>query len=161
MDDTATTYHTMDKSDWGDGPWQDEPDKVQWIDEATGLDCLIVRQGAGALCGYVGVPPDHPWHGVDYGYHDGDPNGQVEVHGGLTFADRCHESDDPSTGICHIPAEGRPADVWWFGFDCAHAFDLAPRYAQYSVLPDGTYRDMAYVKAEVASLARQIAAVSA
>ena len=30
------TWATVDKSAWGDGPWQDEPDKEQWPDEATG-----------------------------------------------------------------------------------------------------------------------------
>jgi hypothetical protein len=33
-------YRTIDKSQWGPGPWQDEPDKKQWQDEATGLPCL-------------------------------------------------------------------------------------------------------------------------
>ncbi len=49
------------------GPWRDEPDKIQWQDEATGLACLIVRGPLGALCGYVGVADDHRLHGVDYG----------------------------------------------------------------------------------------------
>lgn len=57
-------YTTMDKSTWGDGPWQHEPDKVQWTDEATGLPCLAVRNRFGAWCGYVGVDEDHPWHGL-------------------------------------------------------------------------------------------------
>lgn len=30
-------YRTKDKSTWGDGPWQQEPDKKQWQDAATGL----------------------------------------------------------------------------------------------------------------------------
>lgn len=42
---------------WGPGPWDGEPDKMQWTDPATGLDCLIVRNTLGALCGYVGVTP--------------------------------------------------------------------------------------------------------
>lgn len=58
-------YTTIDKSTWGPGPWQEEPDKIQYVDEATGLPCLIVRNGPtiGALCGYVGVLPGHPLHG--------------------------------------------------------------------------------------------------
>src|SRR5437868_4216905 len=35
----------------GPGPWWDEPDKVQWIDPATDLDCLAVRGPFGAWCG--------------------------------------------------------------------------------------------------------------
>src|SRR4051812_43956542 len=86
------------------GPWIDEPDKAQWIDDATGLDCLIVRNRTGALCGYVGVPPEHPWHGVSYSgctescgersYCDHSPDGRTRVHGGLTYADACQEGQD-------------------------------------------------------------------
>jgi len=75
----------IDKSDWSRGPWDSEPDKIQWQDEATGLPCLIVRGPVGALCGYVGVSPDHPLHGKEYDAAD------MEVHGGLTFADGCSE----------------------------------------------------------------------
>jgi hypothetical protein len=60
-------YRTIDKSSWPRGAWDDEPDKKQWQDTATGLPCLIVRNGVGALCGYVGVPRWHPWHGRQYG----------------------------------------------------------------------------------------------
>jgi hypothetical protein len=141
------------------GPWADEPDKAQWIDSATGLDCLIVRSGSsGALCGYVGVPPEHPWHGLYFDAVD------VQVHGGLTFADRCEEWAEDGRGVCHVPEPGRPADVWWFGFDCAHAFDLAPAYEHRSPPVfgrDDVYRDFAYVQAEVTQLAAQIATVAA
>lgn len=34
----------------------------------------------GAVNGYVRVPEDHPWHGLDYDDID------VDVHGGLTYA---------------------------------------------------------------------------
>lgn len=34
---TERSYTTIDKADWGEGPWQTEPDKIQWVDEATGL----------------------------------------------------------------------------------------------------------------------------
>jgi hypothetical protein len=30
-------YTTVDKSEWGAGPWNDEPDKVQFTDKETGL----------------------------------------------------------------------------------------------------------------------------
>jgi hypothetical protein len=83
-------YRTMaaEKADWGRGDWTEEPDKAQCIDAETGLDCLIVRNRVGALCGYVGVPDSHPWHGK--GYHDVD----VRVHGGLTFANRCADASE-------------------------------------------------------------------
>lgn len=194
-------WRTQDKSAWGAGPWQDEPDKAQWVDEATGLDCLIVRNYGGALCGYVGLPESHPLHGADYEK----PN--VDVHGGLTFADGCHEptregwekmkahfpsweaeaakySHNPNSdaavrvreyrpflddfdgyvahlqprSICHIPLAGRPDKVWWFGFDCAHSGDVSPSYAsRYESMGYETYKDIGYVRAEVTSLAAQLA----
>jgi hypothetical protein len=169
-------WTTINKSDWGDGPWQNEPDKVVWIDPVTNLDCMIHRGPSGALCGYVGVGPDHPWHGK--GCDDVD----VEVHGGLTFANKCNEEATEANGICHIPEPGRPHDVWWLGFDCAHAFDVMPRlrrdeldiadqletegkYKEAALFRRGItntdgpfrshYRDIAYVTAEVTSLAQQ------
>lgn len=101
-----------------DGPWAGEPDKAQWVDKVTDLDCLIVRNRWGALCGYVGVPSDHFMHGADYNDVD------VSVHGGLTFADSC--DDEHPEGICHVPAPGRDANVWWLGFDCGHFMDIQP-----------------------------------
>jgi len=47
------------KSEWGPGPWQDEPDEARWVDAATGLRCAIVRsEVTGALAGFVEI--DHP-----------------------------------------------------------------------------------------------------
>jgi hypothetical protein len=40
------SWTTIDKSSWGNGPWQTEPDKAQWQDEETGLPCLAVRNAA-------------------------------------------------------------------------------------------------------------------
>ncbi len=152
---------------WGEGPWCTEPDKVQWVDEQTNLDCLIVRNRVGALCGYVGVPPEHPLHGRDYNSVYSLING-LDVHGGLTFSGGCQETNDPSRGICHVPLDGRPDHVWWFGFDCAHLYDFVPQMSVFDAPPDngrprvnflheGTYRDLDYVKRECTQLARQLA----
>ncbi len=149
------SYATQDKADWGPGPWQDEPDKVQWVDPATGLDCLAVRNGIGAWCGYVGVPPGHPWHGVDYDAPD------VDVHGGLTFAAACAEDAPEGHGICHVPFPGREPDVWWLGFDCAHGGDLAPGIPEVPMYGWGpVYRDLGYVRAECERLAAQVHATA-
>lgn len=171
------TYTTENKSEWGEGPWQGEPDKMTWVDPATNLDCMIHRNGAGALCGYVGVPADHPYYGQDY------DNVDVEVHGGLTYANKCSEQATEEHGICHIPEPGRSEDIWWLGFDCAHAQDLCPGmeattrkfYEPGGPLFDkkethdkiksnpmfrDTYKDVDYVKSEIENLAQQIKRVT-
>lgn len=60
-------WTTVDKSEWGNGPWEQEPDKRQWVDPTTGYPCLMVRNHSGAWCGYVGIDQTHPLHGADYG----------------------------------------------------------------------------------------------
>jgi hypothetical protein len=195
---TTLEWRTVDKSTWPKGPWQDEPDKKQWRDAATGLPCLIVRGPVGALCGYVGVTADHPLHGKSYEDVD------VEVHGGLTYAEPCapHGREDwerfrakrakaeaearrhpqgdaarflaanadcfddyeawvaqeQASAVCHLPAPGEPDSVFWFGFDCAHAFDRSPGIEAVigRRIEDNEYRDLAYVEAEVARLALQL-----
>jgi hypothetical protein len=139
------------------GPWQTEPSKMQWVDAATSLPCLIVRGPLGQLCGYAGVYPGHPWHGRHYEAVDAD------VHGGLTFSDKCQPTKDHSRGICHIPEPGTSDNVWWFGFDCAHLCDVVPGMIGLSIRERerGKYRDVGYVANEVRSLAAQLRDVSA
>jgi hypothetical protein len=155
-------WRTADKTRWGNGPWQDEPDKEQWADEATGLPCLVVRGPGGALCGYAGVPEGHPWFGEDYEAVTPHP----EVHGGLSYSGACQEGPEDGT-ICHVPSPGEPGRVWWLGFDCSHYTDLQPGAdAELAVLgitlspgPFGrTYKPLGYVRAECGALAAQIAA---
>ena len=160
--------HKVDRSGWEPGPWDGEPDKVNWTTEA-GLPGMIVRNGAGALCGYVAVTKGHPWFGVKYGYQDGCPDSMVQVHGGLTYSEKC------AGAICHVPKDGEEDDVWWFGFDCNHSGDLAPGRGvnpmrmlyglfgsdDFSSRYDGEYRTVDYVRGEVESLAKQIAKAAA
>jgi hypothetical protein len=105
-------YNTVDKSGWGSGPWQDEPDKKQWLDLETRLPCLAVRGPGGHWCGYVGVTESHPLHGKDYNdcvvpelheSHEGDendwhysctPGGMLDCHGGVTFANECSKMNE-------------------------------------------------------------------
>jgi hypothetical protein len=147
----------FDKSTWGDGPWQTEPDRVEW--RHAGLPCLALRGPHGNWCGYAAVPPGHPLHGKTYDAPD------VEVHGGLTYADAC------AGAICHVAPPGEPDDVWWFGFDCGHCFDVMPGMNARlramghnddwldNDLLQATYRPFAYVEAEINRLADQLAAL--
>lgn len=94
----------IDKAEWARGEWSGEPDKIQWMDEGTGLPCLIVRGPVGALCGYVGVPEGHPFHGLGYSscrhgacpdkrdYCDHTPESILRAHGGVTFAGGCSDT---------------------------------------------------------------------
>ena len=131
------------------GPWEEEPDKVQWEDESTGMPCLIVRTRGGFLCGYVGVPPSHRYHSSNYTEL---PYEQFRVHGGLTFAGPSFRKSDPSRGVCYFTEEGEGDNVWWFGFDCDHLGDLAPGWPW----TDGNYRDIGYVKDQTRKLAKQL-----
>lgn len=146
-----------DRTGWPAGPWDTESDREEWRDETTGLVCIARRNPMGAWCGYVAVPPGHPWHGLDY---DSAP---AQVHGGLTYASRCCLEN----AVCHVPAEGEPVDVWWLGFDCNHAFDLAPYMLAQGFPPivdpllgNETYKDLGYVRSEVRHLASQVAAAA-
>lgn len=134
----------IDKSSWGPGPWQDEPDRKEW--KHAGFACLITRpEHHGALCGYVGVPPGHPWHGVGY-----DDVQAVVAHGGLTYAAPCRGN------VFHVPEPGEPEDLWWLGFDHAHYLDLCPGMGRHLRFDhNDVYRDMDYATAGVESLAEQ------
>lgn len=173
-------YTTVDKSQWGEGAWTDEPDKVQWKDEATGLPCLANRGPLGAWCGYVGVNADHPLYESDYYISEWGEElsaeekaraaliNPIEVHGGLTYAAHCAHGPEESS-ICHIPDPGDPDDVWWFGFDCAHSGDIVPameardRERGWAPIRAGyeSYADLAYVRSQVERLAKQLASVEA
>jgi len=99
--------------------WENEPDRADWIDgeidhpttNGTGFKCRIVRnEETGTLCGYVGVPKENRFWGMDYDEDDRDLlDISREVHGGLTFAN------------------GEKDGWWYFGFDTNHAGDFAPK----------------------------------
>lgn len=107
----------IDKRAWGPGPWQNEPDRVEWV--SGGLPCVLSRNPMyGTWCGYVGVPPGHPWHGRGWPELE-----DVQVHGCVTYAD----GTDPRAPHIRSMANPREYDpYWWVGFDCGHAFDLMP-----------------------------------
>jgi hypothetical protein len=151
---------TLPKSEWGPGPWQDEPDEKRWIDEATGLRCAILRsEETGAICGYVEI--DHP--AVCRPLEEL----HFQVHGGITYA-----------GLLFGKETG-----WWIGFGArtvlagqCNPLDVMPaedarlsRLGQMSAVAKlidalsiggfrlgRSYKDIAFVRKECASLARQV-----
>jgi len=118
-------------------------DKGMWL----GYEYEVTSNGRGYRCGYVRIPPGHPWHGK--GYDDIEP--YPEVHGGLTFA-----RPDVDCG------KGGDDNDWWLGFDCAHYMD-APDPSLPGYRPDmpayGSIKTTSYVAGQCRSLAKQAAAV--
>jgi hypothetical protein len=100
------------RSVWQPGIWKTEPDLVEWRSAAVPYPLLIIRGDVGALCGYVGVPPSHPFHGRS-------PR-DVGFEFGINWAGPCDGYRIPT---------GEPPDCWWFGFDCAHAGNYVPAIA--------------------------------
>lgn len=143
---------------WGPGPWDDEPDHLEW--RHAGFPCLIHRGPVGALCGYVGVPEDHPWYYEHYDTVQQTITPTLSMHGGLTYSRVCQG------GICHVPLPGEPEEVYWLGFDCSHSEDVTPglesnftpeyREKRRKLYGNSVrYRDIAYVQAETNRLAEQ------
>jgi hypothetical protein len=109
-------------------PWQREPNELRF--RHCELNCLIRRSSLGFLCGYVLLPSEHPFFRKDR-FDD------VEVHGGITFADEI--------------------DGWWqVGFDCGHGWDYAPA-SPVSTSNKDNYKTIEYVRKETEKLAKQIA----
>jgi hypothetical protein len=142
---TVKTEHLLDKSTWLPGPWVDEYDRYEWVDEGSRLPCLVLRNpNAGNLCGYVGVPPGH----LAWGMHYNDLH-QVKVHGGLTFNGPGEDVDAPDDYT----------DYWYYGYDCAHFGDKFGFATPLSMLPfirNGEYRDAEYCMNQCERLASQL-----
>ena len=133
------------------GEWMHEPDRLTF--QQAGLDCLIQRNEATfTLNGYASVGPHHPFYDKKELVME-----RVSCHGGVTWAGRCSGilSREPL-----LVDEGIDEELYWIGFDCAHAWDLAPgiEFGMTRILPrppgiDAVYRTFDYVKAEVEALA--------
>ena len=50
-----------------------------WVEGEFPAAIWMTRMGS--LCGYLGVPPNHPWYGKSWDGID------CDVHGGLTYAE--------------------------------------------------------------------------
>jgi hypothetical protein len=143
-------------------PWLSEPDRDSW--RIKDMLCVALRDDRfGHWCGYVGVGAAHPLYGVTAGKLE-KIGERLLAHGDVNASGRLVEY----TG-------------WFFGFDCAHAFDYQPyhgRHLREIGAPEGliraheemfsqerrgpfpiVYRDLNYVRANCAALAAQILAI--
>ena len=155
-----------------------------------GLRCVgIAITDMGHRCGYVGVPRGHVLYGVEYNETLPDAisfvtdeimeNAEIgargaipvffaafsnrmnrldvviDVHGSLTYSGRSEQYPIPDTNL------------WWFGFDCAHAGDgkdfsimderTKEAYASgFRYYPEGPVRSKEYVMQHCKLLARQL-----
>lgn len=114
------------------GIYDDGKNQIEW---------MVAEAPFFGVNGYVRIPTYHPWHDLSYDkIHE--MHEDLEVHGGLTFA-----------------------DYGWIGFDTAHAFDVwTGPYApdkRYDALHSETEWDVHWtveqVISEAKNLARQVA----
>lgn len=102
-----------------------------------GYQCRIVRhRPVGHLCGYVELTDADQLFGVEL---TSEVDDLIEMHGGCTFAARRWEGG------------------YYIGFDCAHAWDHIPNIHKTGEEPARTYRDMAFVEAELRRTAEALA----
>ncbi len=138
---------------------------VERLWKAHGLDCAVLRMDMGHRCGYVNVPPEHPWHGIAYNAEapegsadvegrtldDAGMGGMIALLGGEKgveqWSDRIEAHVAVHGGLTFSnTSAGDLPEGWWFGFDCAHLDDT----------PD--YWTEERVAQEVEKMAEQVAA---
>jgi hypothetical protein len=132
-----------------EGIWNNEPTHLEWIDKDTDLPCIIKRHPVlGHLCGYVVIPANCKLSELNL--VDVDDEGDIRVHGGITFH-----------GF-HLELQKNV-----IGFDCGHYGDLVPgmiaqldqdiECRKHIFDEEEKYRDIEYVQHECKNLAKQIA----
>lgn len=159
--------------------WETEPD-YEFFHEA-GLPCVINRGPSDSLCGYVGIPASHPWHGKEYNAEvkvpkaiaerniDPEQIGYINLLLAALKENRIGEGYmdlvlalDVHGGVTYSRKMAPNTSLegyWWIGFDCAHAGDLSPKEYASGYAADGVYRNIEYVRSQCQSLARQLSAV--
>lgn len=176
-------YRNPDRRPSQDGPWNDEADKVSWVDEETGLGCIMLRQEDGTISGYVGVGPEHPLFGYEADAVPVDIS--RVVHGGITYGKACEVNRFAREAwgkprkerytVCHTTyvrtvqdyrtvkttKDEFHEDLWWLGFDTAHPGDLVPNARYGGGRKGDIYRNQSYVYFNCIELARKLKALVA
>jgi hypothetical protein len=126
-----------------------------------GFEWVTCHNGMGCRSGYVRVPHDHPWFGLDFSLTVEDYDGaEPRCHGGITFAEA--DADFPHR-------------YWWLGFDCSHSGDAPdpalPRECERRTnmmremlegpLGHGEVRSQEFVETECRKLCEQAQSVAA
>lgn len=128
-------------------------------------------------CGYVGLPPEHPLHGIEYSQNtpvlkdawEKAKTGPVGKRGIIELF--CvHGNDEENThpslvfdvhgGITYSGGKDYPIKnkngLWWFGFDCGHNGDGYFEGSSMASYLNGPIRSVEYVMKECESLAKQL-----
>jgi len=134
----ATVVFSTPRSEWRPGPWRDEPDLVERRANGTLYPLMIVRAEAGVLCGFVGVPVGHPFHGKWY-------RESFNQHQPALIEDVAAAT--PCNGVL-FPIEG-PTTCWWLGF---HAGMYSPAQPHPDI-PESEYVTIAELRPRVEALA--------
>lgn len=175
----------LPKDQWGEGPWQNEPDELDYVEAVTRLPCRLWRNRMGVWCGYVGVFRGHPFFGTDYNECrcPRRPQGRRQygarrVRGRDKFHARRHKWSCPHSIEALLEVHGgvtytgprkealHSKQAWYIGFDCGHYNDISPGLeALLASLPGrdkpfesfgGTYRTVDYATTECMVLAHQL-----
>lgn len=133
----------MNKSDWSQGPWMNEPDNHVFT--YKGYLCVCRRNFLGVWLGYVElknkIELSIDWEELN-----------LSVHGGITF---CEKLTNKETG----------EEVLVLGFDCAHYHDISPcsnyeetvkKGSSYTEFSQREYRTLEFVINELHGLVDQI-----
>lgn len=121
----------------------------------------------GHWCGYVGVPPHHrlwkcsnvprefSFSGTGPRLHKHGAVDKLDAHGGITFIGHPHFDKKTRNRLKTLQ---KGAKHWWFfGFDCAHLFDVMPTDQYRGLAGDGaTYKNLGYVLDEIEQLQEQL-----
>lgn len=110
----------------------------------------------------MGVAKGHP--AFELGYDDvpaPEPGEYLNVHGGLTYSNKCVKNRSQGETVCHVVEKGEDDNIWWLGFDCAHCGDYSSMSYTESMRRDfprgdAVYRTIDYVKTECKHLAKQL-----
>lgn len=149
-------YNLMDKTDWDEGVWKNEPDAAYWICAETQYPCALRRNLYGAWNGYVGIDEDHPLFRVENG-ESCEEFKYIDIHGGVLSTD-FNLVDD----ILFAP----PKKLWWISFAAISDMDLFPEMnippekkapkRKKRLNKDMSYKDFDFMKGQVELLSEQL-----
>lgn len=131
-----TESNVVERDGWGAGPWDNEPDIVKF--QAFGYDCEARRNRMGAWCGYVSLPLEHDW------------TKRMVTDWGTEWA---------AYHFCKlVEYVGEPnllRQTLKVGFDCAHSWDITPRFADMIIDENASYKDLAFVINKILEIAQK------